>query len=101
MAVNQLKIVVSVLKEISDGNVPKASDYELENEAYWKIIDAMKDDGLIKGVSIARGGQGNKIYVAILDNATITIKGMEYLNNNSTLMKTYKGLKEVREWLPF
>lgn len=101
MAVNQLKIVVSVLKEISEGNHPKAQDYGVENERYWEILDAMQDDGLIKNVRFSRGGQGNKVLMAFADDAVITIKGMEYLNSNSILVKTYKGLKEVREWLPF
>jgi len=101
MAVNQLKVVISLLREFSDGNIPTAADYEIESETYWDIIDAMQDDGLIKGVNFSRGGQGNKILIAFLENVKVTIKGMEYLNENSALAKTYKGLKEIREWLPF
>lgn len=101
MAVNQLKVVISLLREFTDGNIPTTEDYEIERETYWDIIDAMQDDGLIKGVNFSRGGQGNKILVAFLENVKVTIKGMEYLNENSTLAKTYKGLKEIREWLPF
>lgn len=98
MAVNQLKIVISILKEVSEGCIPKAEDYEIADLLYWDILDAMQDDKLIKGVRFSRS---NKILMAFLDDAKITIKGMEYLNNNSTLVKTYKELKEIREWLPF
>jgi len=101
VAKNQLKIVVSILREITDGNVPSANDYEITNEQYWDILDAMQDDSLIKDVRITRGGTGNPIIAAFADRAKVTIRGMEYLNENSALMKTYKGLKEVREWLPF
>lgn len=101
MSVNQLKIVISLLKEFSDGNIPQAKDYDITNEQYWDIIDAMQDENLIKGVKFSRGGQGNKILIAFLDGVKVTIKGMEYLNQNSALVKTYKGLKEIREWLPF
>lgn len=100
MAINQLKIVVSILKEISEGNIPKADDYGVENQVYYDILDAMQDDGLIKNVSFSKGS-GKKVLIAFTENVKITIHGMEYLNNNSTLVKTYKGLKEVREWLPF
>lgn len=98
MAINQLKIVISILREITDGNVPVEADYELSKEQYWDIVDAMQDEGLIKGVRFSR--KGNSIFMAFIEDAKVTIKGMEYLNENSTLVKTYKGLKEIREWLP-
>lgn len=100
MAVNQLKIVVSVLKELSEGNNPSAEDYGIEKETFWNILKAAQDEKLVENISF-RFGRGNRIIGAITDNARITIRGMEYLNDNSALMKTYKGLKEVREWLPF
>jgi hypothetical protein len=100
MAINQLKVVISLLREFSDGNMPTAADYGIEKEAFWDILDAMQDDGLIKGVRFSRG-KGNRIIMAFLENVKVTIKGMEYLNENSALAKTYKGLKEIREWLPF
>ena len=101
MSVNKLKIMLSFMREVNDGNIPKATDYGINDLEYWDIIDAMQDDGLIKGVNFSRGGQGNKILIAFLENVKVTIKGMEYLNENSALAKTYKGLKEIREWLPF
>ena len=101
MAVNHLKVVISLLREITDGNIPKASDYEISDEQYWDILDAMQDDGLIKGARFQRGKLNRIITVLSTDTIKITIKGMEYLNENSALAKTYKGLKEIREWLPF
>ena len=100
VAVNQLRVVMSVLKEVSEGNIPKAEDYGIEEKIFYNILDAMQDDGLIKNIRFSRGAD-KKVMVAFLQDAIITIRGMEYLHSNSTLMKTYKGLKEVREWLPF
>lgn len=100
MAVNQLKIVMSILKEISEGNIPKAEDYGIEDKTFYNILDAMQDDGLVKNMRLVRGAN-KKVTAAFLEDAIVTVHGMEYLNNNSTLMKTYRGLKEVREWLPF
>lgn len=101
MAINQLKLVISILKEISEDNNPKADDYGIDSQKFWDIVEAMRDEGLIKEVMILRGGAGHKVTAASLERAKITIKGMEYLHQNSALVKTYKGLKEVREWLPF
>ena len=100
MAINQLKVVLSLLKEFSEGNIPSFADYDIDKHTFDNIIDAMQDDMLIKGARFSRG-QGNRILVSVLDNVTITIKGMQYLNENSLAMKTYKGLKEIRDWLPF
>lgn len=91
---------MSILKEMSEGNIPKAGDYGIEEKQYYNILDVMQDDGLIKDVRFPRGAN-KEIGAAFLENAKVTIRGMEYLNENSALIKTYKGLKEVREWLPF
>lgn len=99
MATNQLKIVISLLREFSDGNIPSEKDYGIDKESFYKIIDAMQDYELIKGAKFSKNQ--SKYYIAFLDGLTITIKGMEYLHENSAIVKTYKGLKEIREWLPF
>ena len=52
------------------------------------------DEGLIKGATHAGP-------VLFLDKTKLTVKGLEYLHDHSAAMKTYKGLKELREWLPF
>jgi len=101
MATDKLKVMLSFMREINDENIPVANDYGLENRAYWDIIDACQDEGFIKGVNFSRGGQGNPILMAFLDSVKLTVKGMEYLHQNSKAMQTYKGLKEIREWLPF
>lgn len=100
MAINRLKLVISILREIEDGNIPSENDYGIERKIFFDTIEAMQDKNLIKGVAFSKGGNKG-ILIAFLENAKITIDGMEYLHNNSTLVKTYKGLKEVREWLPF
>lgn len=99
MAINQLKVVLSILREVQEGNIPNAVDYGIENEMYFNIIEAMQDKKLIKGVTFSRSA--GKLSIIFMNDCKITIDGMQYLQDNSTLVKTYKGLKEVREWLPF
>lgn len=101
MAINKLKVMLSFMRELSDGNLSNAADYGISNEEFWDIVEACQDEKLIKGVSFSKGGQGNRILSGFLKGAKLTVKGLEYLNTNSTAMKTYKGLKELREWLPF
>ena len=101
MSTNKLKVMLSFLREINDGNMPNAGDYGLKNPEFWDIIEAAQDEGLIKGAVFSKGGQGNAILMCFTDGIKLTVKGMEYLSQNSTAMKAYKGLKEIREWLPF
>lgn len=97
---DKLKIMLSFMRELNDGNIAKPEDYEIDNNEFYDIIDACQDEGLIKGAQFARG-KGNQIIIPYLENTKLTVKGMEYLHDNSAVMKTYKGLKELREWLPW
>lgn len=101
MATDKLKVMLSFMREINEGNIPDASDYALDNERFGSIIEACQDEGLIKGATITRAGQGNKVIIMWLEQVKLTVKGMEYLHEHSAAMQTYKGLKEIREWLPF
>ena len=94
MAIDKLKVMLSFMREINDGNIPKAADYEMSNEELWDIVEACQDEGLIKGATHAGP-------VLFLDKTKLTVKGLEYLHDNSDVMKTYRGLKELRDWLPF
>lgn len=100
MAINKLKVMLSFMRELNDGNIPTYSDYGLEKKEFYDIIDACQDEGLIKGARFTRG-HGNEIIISFLENTKLTVKGMEYLNEHSAAMKAYKGLKELRDWLPF
>lgn len=94
MATDKLKVMLSFMREINDGKIPNPSDYEISAMELWNIVEACQDEGLIKGATHA----ANVLY---LDGTKLTVKGMEYLHENSDLMKTYKGLKELRDWIPF
>lgn len=98
---DKLKIMLSFMRELNDGNIPNAADYDLDLDEFAVIIEACQDAGYIKGASIQRAGMGNKVAIMWLDQAKLTVKGMEYLHENSAAMKAYKGLKEIREWLPW
>lgn len=97
---DKLKIMLSFMREINDGNIPKPEDYDIEKSEFYDIVDACQDAGYIKDAKFSRGGNKG-IIIAFLENTKLTVAGMEYLHQNSGAMKTYKGLKEIREWLPW
>lgn len=96
----KLKVMLSLMKEPDNGNVPSASDYGLEQSEFGSIVEFCQNEGYITGASFAKGGRGNKVIISFLENVELTAKGMDYLKENSKLLKVYKGLKEFRDWLP-
>lgn len=98
---NKKKIIYSILKELNDDNTQlKSETYNISREEFGSLLEMMQDENLIKDTIITRAGQGNKIIFIHLTNTKIKLKGIDYLEDNSSLAKTYKGLKEIREWLP-
>ncbi len=95
------KIIYSILKELeAENSEPRAIDYGISIAEFGDIVEMMENDGLIKGSAMSRGGRGNEARIVYLDTAKVTIKGLGYLEENSKWAKTYKGLKEIRDWLP-
>lgn len=100
MSTNKLKVMLSFMRELNDGNISQAEDYQLEKAEFYDIVEACQDEGLIKGVCFKKNAT-NEIIIAFFDGVKLTVKGLEYLNSHSSIMKTYRGLKELREWLRF
>lgn len=93
------KIMYSILKEILEGDsIPNASDYEISNEQFYEIISLMKNECYLnpKKVDFFIGG-GIHIQKSI---DTVTMKGINFLEENSRWSKFYKGIKEFRDFLP-
>ena len=42
---DKLKIMLSFMRELNDGNIPKAEDYGISNIEFYDIIDACQDAG--------------------------------------------------------
>lgn len=91
--------MLSLMKELSAHNIPKSSDYGITEDEYGDIIDMCQNEGYIKSAHVNRGGRGNKVCGIFLENATLTVKGFEYIHENSTLMKWCKRLLHLADWL--
>lgn len=100
---NNFKIIYKILKTLE-----KAMDYEEPDligigyvalgisETRWKaIIEMLVECGYVKGISVSKSFSGIEI---LLVNPKITLKGLEYLEENSLMAKAKelaKGLIEV------
>ncbi|WP_176482038.1 YjcQ family protein [Paucisalibacillus globulus] len=94
---NRKKIIYSILKEIDKGNEPKKEDYELEMEQWGEIASLIKNEGYATGINVLYAD--DNVYLVIYSSPKLTIKGIDFLEENSGWAKTYKGLKEVRDWI--
>lgn len=95
----KLKIMYSILKEFSDGN--RAIDqetYGIEYIEFIGILEFIQSEELIRGFKATKYVNGTQI--GWWDKAEVTMKGIQYLDENSKLAKGYKTFKEIRDWLP-
>lgn len=69
------------------------------SEVRWcNLMEMLSDEGYIKGIKIARSVDG-QILVS-RSNIRITLKGLEYLNENSFMKKAANLAKGVSDFIP-
>ena len=92
------KIIYSILQEVLEGEgIPTAQDYDITDTEFIGIIKLMKDEGYLnpKNVSFYIGG-GIDIKKSI---DSVTMKGIEFLEENNKWAKFYKGIKEFSNFI--
>ncbi|WP_110067111.1 YjcQ family protein [Cytobacillus oceanisediminis] len=94
---NRKKLLYSILKEIEQGNEPKQSDYELDDEQWGELAELIRSEGFARNIMIQYAD--DTVYYVGYHSAKITMSGLEFLEENNAFTKTYKGIKEVRDWL--
>lgn len=73
---------------------------DISKERWSRYIEMMADVGYIKGVQIKHDINGNTRVCG--EDIRITLKGLEYLQENSVMKKMYniaKGIKEITPML--
>lgn len=103
---DNFKIIYKILSKLEkDMDKPSvdidAISYEvlcITEHRWLNIIEMLCRDGYIIGVTINREIEGNKNYNC--DNMAITIKGLEFLKNNSLMKKAYNTAKGITDLIP-
>ena len=78
-----------------DISIIGADKLGVSEERWARYIEMMSDVGYIKGISISKDITGSMNVDA--DNMRITLKGLEYLQENSIMQKIYKAAKGIKE----
>lgn len=97
MLMNRKKLIFKILKELQDGQEPKQVDNELDLQQWGEIAELIKGEGLAKGINVLYGD--DEVQYVEFSSPKITMKGIEFLEENSVRAKAYKTIKEGRDWL--
>ncbi len=91
---NNKKLRYAILKEIRDKNFPLTEEkLGIDADIFDENIRFLGREHYILNVYYT----DNRPKVQKL--VTLTEKGENYLEENSAVAKTYKGLKELRDWI--
>lgn len=69
------------------------------SETRWcNLMEMLSDEGYVKGIKITRSVNGQ--ILSNQSNIRITLKGLEYLNENSFMKKAANLVKGVSDFIP-
>lgn len=89
------KLRYAILREIDKNNMPLTEkDFAVSEFEFDNAVDFLINEEYLTGILYSDDRpEVNKI------GPKLTEKGEKYLKENSVLGKTYKGLKEIRDWI--
>ena len=103
---NNFKVIYQILKYLEEAMDFSEPDYEpiksealgLTEERWEAIIMMLLKDGYIEGV-IVKDYIRQKKYISEFE-PKITLKGLEYLNENGMMKKIVKAAKGIKDTIP-
>lgn len=105
---NNFKIIYKILSVLEKAiDLPEFEFDLMLNERTLNItrkrllayLEMLSDDGYIKGINIKENIIGDM--EADTSNIKITLKGLEYLQTNSTIRQIHSAAKGIKEIVPF
>lgn len=103
---DNFKAVYKILSQLEKDMDAERADMEkcgpaalcVSEQRWLRYIEMMTDVGYIKGVRIIEDITGTRN--CNCDNIQITLKGLEYLQENSIMRKIYNAAKGIKEVTP-
>ncbi len=102
----EFRIIYQILKTLRDATSYSEFDTDfispetlgINRELWTSIMEMLVEEGYIAGISVKRGAQGD--VVLSVSSPRITLKGLEYLNENSLMKKAANIAKGIKEIIP-
>ncbi|MGG3504772.1 YjcQ family protein [Paenibacillus lautus] len=107
MASKTLKVMQQILEHFDDSmdsdeidiGPISAENLGISTARWHRVIGMMLEEGLIDGFAeVTHLGSSHSSYRSI--NPRITLRGLQFLNENSNAAKIYEIAKEIRGWVP-
>ena len=98
-AIFQILKAIETLDDSVDFNFFKVFDISkinISEKLLIKILKNLIEEGYIKNFQITVSG--NNIFTS--NYPELTLKGMLFLEENSSMKKAYRTLKEIKGWIP-
>nr|DAR28117.1 MAG TPA: YjcQ protein [Caudoviricetes sp.] len=98
-AIFQILKAIETLDDSVDFNLFKVFDISkinISEKLLIKILKNLIEEGYIKNFQITVSG--NNIFTS--NYPELTLKGMLFLEENSSMKKAYRTLKEIKGWIP-
>lgn len=95
--------ILSALEENMDSGQPidtnlwNSDALGISKERFAAYLEMLSDSGYIKGVAL-----GNYMRTPVIHytNAKITLKGLEYLAENTLMQRAYKAINKITDLIP-
>lgn len=105
---DNFKIIYRILKYLEQHLGEETVDMDkISHEQFgisflrWEaLLRMMQEEGYIKGLVYSQTFSDNSPHVVMPIRPTITIRGLEYLEENSFMKKAEEALKTVKEIIP-
>ncbi|WP_100012295.1 YjcQ family protein [Lentibacillus sediminis] len=91
MEVSRRRLRYSVIKEFDKGKLPTHETFDIKPEDYVEFLRELQNDGYITGITFTK--------TSLLGRPRPTLLGEQYVDENSGLAKTYRVVKELRDWI--
>lgn len=107
MSLLMFKILTYLYECMIKGETVKEENFQVENCYFGKdlnqeylnhICRMLESKGYTEGFTTSKMWGGEIIIISY--DAKITLEGFEFLQENKTMKKVYKYLKEVKGWIP-
>ena len=106
MKENNFKVIYRILNELEksmdedkiEENKINQNALDITENRWRQIMRMLAEEGYIKGLIISP--YENSFIIANLEGAKITLKGLEYLSENSIMKKIANGIKEAKDIIP-
>ena len=100
MEINRKKLIYAILREVNNNSSIKYTydSFSVDEVTFIQCVQIIIEENYAKGFTI--NYYDNKPNL-IVGTPRITMSGINFLEDNHEWVKLYKGLKEIKAWIPF